>query len=417
MTQEYPSLFDPDVLDDPFDVYDELRAHCPVHQLPENGQYVVTRHADLRAVLTDTSTFSSAPAMPAPSVVAAARAQHEVFAERGWVRARTLQRTDPPVHTHYRRLLGRVFTPRRVMDLSPRIDEIIHTLIDGFIDRGECEFVSEFALPLPGIVIAEQLGLPSDQLQLFKRWADAMLAMAQRPLTPDEAREQAEIELDAQHHLAREFEARRREPTDDLISAIVHAHGTDDEPLSDEELHDLMHQLVTGGFETTTSALATAMLLLIRHPDQMQMLRDDPTLVDGFVEEALRYDSPVHGLWRSTTCPAAIGDVAVPEGASVHVRFAAANRDPEVFDRPDEFDITRDDVRQHVAFGVGNHFCIGAALARAELRQAFTALLARLDDIELAEPLDGPIHEYSFFLRPMKRLPLRFRPTPAEATT
>lgn len=407
--QTYASLFDPLVLDEPFELYAQLRSACPVHQLPENGTYLVTRYEDVKAVAGNTTAFSSNPARPAPSVVEAAMAQHAVFAEQGWVRARTLQRTDPPVHTHYRRLLSRVFTPRRVAELTPRIDEIVHECIDRFIDRGECDFVSEFALPLPALLIAEQLGLPPEEYPTFRRWADAMLAMAQRPLTPEQAREQALIEVEAQHHLAREFDKRRAEPTDDLISAIVHAHGADDEPLTTEELQDLMHQLVTGGFETTTAALGTAMVLLLRHPDQMALLREDRSLLDNFVEETLRYDSPVAGLWRSTTCPVDIAGTEVPAGSSVHLRFASANRDETVFADPDRFDIRRPNVGQHVAFGYGNHFCVGAALARAELRRAFAAILDRMDDIELAEPLPVPAHAYSFFLRPLERLPIRFR--------
>lgn len=407
--QSYASMFDPLVLDEPFELYAQLRASCPVHQLPENGTYLVTRYEDVKAVTGNTTAFSSNPARPAPSVVEAAMAQHAVFAEQGWLRARTLQRTDPPVHTHYRRLLSRVFTPRRVAELTPRIDAIVHECIDRFIDRGECDFVTEFALPLPAVLIAEQLGLPPEEYPTFRRWADAMLAMAQRPLTPEQAREQALIEVEAQQHLAREFDKRRAEPTDDLISAIVHAHGAGDEPLTTEELQDLMHQLVTGGFETTTAALGTAMLLLLRHPDQMALLRADRSLLDNFVEETLRYDSPVAGLWRSTTCPVNVAGTEIPEGASVHVRYASANRDETVFAEPDRFDIRRPNANQHVAFGYGNHFCIGAALARAELRRAFAIILDRMDDIELAEPLPVPAHAYSFFLRPLERLPIRFR--------
>ncbi len=401
------SLFDPAIQDDPFDTYAEMHARCPVHRLPENGLYMVTRYDDVRDMLTDPATFSNRPSGGAAGANEAARAHAEVFEEQGYVKARTLQRTDPPVHTHYRKLLGRVFTNRRVKDMVPRIDEITHELIDGFIDRGECEFVSELALPLPGIFICEQLGLPASEYQTFKRWADAMLAMSQRPLSPEEAVAQAEIEVEAQHHLAREFEARRREPRDDLISALVHAHQ-DDEPFTMEELQDLMHQLVTGGFETTTAALGTGMWLLLRHPDQMELLRADRSLLRNFIEESLRFDSPVAGLWRTAVTDTRLGGVDIPEGAQVMARYAAANRDAAVFDGPDRFDITRENANQHLAFGLGNHFCIGAALARAELMSAFTAILDRMEDIELAEPLDDQPHEFSFFLRPMKRLPLRF---------
>jgi len=417
-TPEIPSFLDPEVQDDPFDTYDVMREHCPVHRLPENGLYMVTRYDDAKEVLTDPQTFSNAPigvsARPSDAGIAA----NEHIAQHGWARAQTLQRTDAPVHSHYRRLLARVFTNRQVETLSPRIEEISHELIDAFIERGECEFVSDFALPLPGIVICEQLGLDASQYPTFKRWADAMLAAAQRPLTVEEAIAEADVELQAQHHLASEFDKRRAEPIDDLISALVHAHtpGTDeasdtvqaDEPLTVEELQDLMHQLITGGFETTTAALGTGLWLLIRHPDQMAKLRADRSLLNNFIDESLRFDSPVAGLWRTTTCPASVADSEIPEHSSVMVRYAAANRDPAKFADPDVFDIERDNAKEHVAFGWGNHFCVGAWLARAELRIAFGALLDRLDDIQLARPLEELPHEFSFFLRPLKELPIRF---------
>jgi len=405
-----PSFLDPAVQDDPFDTYATMREHCPVHVLPENGMYMITRYDDAKAVLTDPEQFSSSPSARNARVTESSLAAKAVFEEKGWGRAQTLQRTDPPVHTHYRRLLGRVFTNRQVAQLEPRMNALCHELIDAFIDRGECEFVTEFALPLPGIIICEQLGLDATQYPLFKTWADAMLAAAQRSMTPAEAAEQAEIEVAAQHYLAAEFEQRRSEPTDDLISALVHAHNQDEEPLSMEELQDLMNQLITGGFETTTAALRTGLWLLLRYPDQMAKLRADRSLLNNFIDESLRFDSPVAGLWRTTTCPVQVAATDIPADASVMVRYAAANRDETKFDNPDVFDIERENASDHIAFGWGNHFCVGAWLARAELRAAFTALLDRLDHIELAGPLDELPHEFSFFLRPLKELPIKFTP-------
>lgn len=412
------SFLDPAIQDDPFDTYAVMRDQCPVHRLPENDLYMVTRFDDAKSVLTDPGTFSNDPTGTARRASEASRAAAGVFAERGWVRAQTLQRTDPPVHTHYRRLVSRAFTAKRMESLVPRINELCHELIDAFVPSGECEFVADFALPLPGIIICEQLGLDASEYPTFKRWADAMLATAQKVLTPEEAVAYAEIELEAQHHLAREFAARRAEPADDIISWLVHAHLDDDassinstaidEPLTDEELQDLLHQLVTGGFETTTAALGTGLWLLLRYPDQMAKLRADRSLLNNFIDESLRFDSPVAGLWRTATCPATVAGTEIPQGAAVMVRYAAANRDPAKFDDPDTFDIERPDAKDHLAFGWGNHFCVGAWLARAELRCAFTALLDRLDDIELARPLDDLPHEFSFMLRPLKELPIRF---------
>ena len=404
-----PGLSDLGVQDDPFDYYREQLGRCPVWHEDDVDLYVIGGHAEARAALMDVGTFSSRPVRQA-APDSAALAYLGVLAERGWTRAPTLQRTDPPVHTRYRKLLNRVFTPARVKELTPRIDEIASDLVDRIVAKGECEFVADFALPMPGILIAEQLGLDQSQYPLFRRWADAMLALAQRSMTVEEAVAEAEVELEAQHFLAAEFERRRAEPGDDLISLLVHAHGDDEEPFTIHELQDLLHQLVTGGFETTTGALAAGMLLLTTHPEQAALLREQPELLKNFIEETLRFDSPVQGLWRRAACPVEVAGVEIPEGSAVMVRYGAANRDATVFEDPDVFDITRADARNHVAFGFGNHYCVGAALARQEMLSSFTVLLDRLEHWELAEPLPTPSHDPSFFLRPMKRLPLRVTP-------
>jgi len=400
-------LSDPGVQDDPFDYYAQHLATCPVWHEADVDLYVVGAMAEARNALNDPATFSSTPARRSAGVNPVAVAYITALSERGWGRAVTLQRTDPPVHTRYRRVLNRVFTPGRVKALTPGIEAIAHQLVDAFIHTGRCEFVADLALPLPGMFIAEQLGLDRSQYRTFRRWAEAMLCLANRPdMTMEEAMVEVEVELEAQHYLAAECEKRRAEPSDDLISLIVGADS--DGEFTMNELQDLLHQLVTGGFETTTGALATAMMLLATHPDQQLLLREQPHLLSNFVEESLRFDSPVQGLWRKATCPVQVADVAIPQGASVMVRFGAANRDPLVFDDPGRFDITRDNAHHHVAFGLGAHFCLGAALARQEMMTAFRILLERTDHIELDGELPSPLHDPSIFLRPMKTLPLRF---------
>ena len=410
-TAEVPTpasgLHDLATQDDPFDYYRARLAEGPVWYESALDLYVIGGLPEARAALTDPDTFSSRPG-PNRHASEAASEYHRVLADRGWARTATLQRTDPPVHTRYRKLLNRVFTMNTVRQLTPRIDAIANELVNGFADAGRCEFVDDFALPLPGILIAEELGLDRSQYQTFRRWADAMLALAQRQLTVDEAIAEAEIEVEAQHFLAEEFERRRSAPTDDLISLLVHSHGDDEEPLTMGELQDLMHQLITGGFETTTAGIATAMWLLLREPEQHDLLRSRPELLKNFIEESLRFDSPVQGLWRHATRPVTVGGVDIPEHASVMIRFGAANHDSRGFGCPARFDIAREDARNHMAFGLGAHFCVGAALARQELLSSFTILLDRLTDFRLSEPLDGQPHDPSFFLRPMKRLPLEF---------
>lgn len=408
------TILDPAIQDDPWDFYEDLHARCPVFPMPEIGGVMVTKYDDVRFVLTRPDLFSnSGRAGGSKKGLQAdnARRYRSILRERGWPHVETLQRCDPPEHTGYRRLVAKAFLPKQIKAIAPQIDEISAELIDGLIEAGECEFNLDYAMPLPGTVIAEQLGLDRSEIHRFNRWAHAMLAISMRPLTEAELLEAADTELEAQHHLAAEFEKRRAEPSDDLISTLVHAHvGEDDaEPLTVAELQNLMHQLITGGFETTTSALTHGMWLLTRRPDVQERLRNDLSLIPAFIEEVLRYESPVQGLVRRATQDVEVNGVVIPEDAVVMVRYAAANRDDDQFERAAEFDLDRG-LTKHLAFGVGPHFCVGAALARQELTTAFTHWIERTSNIELARPFDGPVHEPSFILFPMKELPLKFTP-------
>lgn len=405
------NFLDPATLSDPYDFYRQLHERCPVYQLPVVEFWMVTRYDDVRYMLTHPELFSNDPT--GGGGVGFDRNLHQqILAERGWEHVTTLQRTDPPVHGRYRKLLNRVFTKKRVEKMHRGIEAVANEVIDGWINDGRCDFVSQYAMPMPGIIIAEQLGLSRDEIQRFKRWADAMIAPAVNPLDDDQMREVAEIELEAQHYLAKVFEDRRGHPRDDLISALVHAHTAEEggeEPLTVHELQNLMHQLITGGFETSMSALSHGLWQLLRFPDQMALLRKEPSLIDGFIDESLRFESPVQGLMRRTTQDVELGGVTIPAASMVIPRYGAANRDESKFPDADRFDIRRENANQHMAFGLGTHFCVGASLARQELRVSFRLLLERLDEIELDRPLPDPVHDPSLFFLPMKELPIRFR--------
>ncbi|MEN3952725.1 cytochrome P450 [Iodidimonas sp. SYSU 1G8] len=405
------SLMDHATQSDPFAFYAAAHSQCPVYRMPETGFYVVTRYDDLRQVLKDTETFSNdVSAKDGKGLQGELGVLYEeIIAERGWAHVQTLQRTDPPLHSRYRKLLDRVFTAKRVREMQPYVDQVANDLIDSWIDDGECEFNMRFAMPMPGIIIAEQLGLDRSQVATFKRWADALIALSIRKWTEAEIRQIAETELEMQHYLFHEFEKRREKPTGDLISALVHAHGDDEEALSMHELQNLMHQLISGGFETTQSAIAHGMWLLLRHPETMQRMRDDMSLIKPFCEEAMRIESPVQGLARKTTREVELNGTTIPAGSMVLTRYGAANRDPEKFACPHLFDIDRKNAGAQIAFGAGVHFCVGASLARQEMVSSFTALLTRLDDIELARELPQPVHNPSLYFMPMKELPIRFR--------
>lgn len=405
------SLMDHATQSDPFEFYAALHQERPVYRMPETGFYMVTRYDDLRQVLKDTETFSNdvTPKNGQGLQGELGIVYEKIIAERGWAHVQTLQRTDPPVHSRYRKLLDRVFTVKRVREMAPYVDEIANELIDGWIGDGRCEFNAQFAMPLPGIIIAEQLGLGRKDIRTFKKWSDALIAPAVVRMTEQQIRDTAEIELEMQHFLADVFEDRRRNPTGDLISALVHAHGEDEEPLTMHELQNVMHQLISGGFETTQSAIGHGMWLLLRHPETMRRLRDDPGLVKRFCEEALRFESPVQGLARMTTRDVELGGAHIPAGSMVLTRYGAANRDPERFECPHQFDIDRPNAGAHLAFGSGPHFCVGASLARQEMVSAFTILLERLDDIRLERPLDPQAHHPSLYFLPLKELPITFR--------
>jgi cytochrome P450 len=404
------SLMSPEVQNCPWTFYQHLHSRCPVYRMPETGFFVVTRWDDCRTVLADTETFSSDANISKGLSAERSRQRQQMLSDRGWGHQSVLHRADPPEHTRYRKMVNRVFSPRRVRDLVPDIEQVTNDLIDAFVDRGECEFFSEFAQPLPGTVIAEQLGLDRSEIVKFKRWGDAMLAPASRVLSEEELIRCVELELEAQHHFARVFEARRAEPRDDIMSALVHVHEEIDGEveLTMNELQDFMYQFITGGFETITSGLAHAMWLLVRHPDELARLRADRSLMKGFVEEALRIESPVQGQARIATRDAEIRGVPIPAGSIIDVRFGAANHDAAEFPEPDRFDITRANAGNHIAFGNGTHYCIGAPLARTEMQIAFTILLDRLADLELARPLPSPEHHPTLFYLSMRELPITF---------
>jgi len=402
------SLMDPHVQSDPFAFYQLLHAQDGLYQMPETGFFVVSRFDEVRKMLINTEVFSSnlgAFNIQNPDDMAARAARIE---EEGFGFIPTLQGLDPPFHARHRKLVDQIFSARNMKVLAPRIEELCHSLIDSFIDRGECEFVVDFALPLPGTILAEQLGLPKNDYRTFKTWVDATLEPMARPMTRDELMANAEVVIGMQRFLADALEDRRQNPREDFLSHLLMADAEHQEPLSMRELTSVLTQLMMAGFETTTSALANALLLLIENPDQMALLRADRGLIKTFVEETLRHVSPVQGLPRRATRDTEIAGTFVPEGSVLMARYGAANHDPDKFECPHRFDVTRKNASSHLAFGQGMHFCVGRLLARQELATAFEVLLDRLDDIAIARPLPVPRHETNLILRPLKELPIRF---------
>lgn len=405
--QDY-DLYDPAVQSDPYAFYHSMHAHCPVYKEPRSGSHIISDHKNLQKALLDPKTYSNR--VPRHTVLQKAENSKvftDMLRERGWEHCLALQRADPPQHQKYRGMVVRALNPGRVAKLVPRMGQVASELIDRFIDRSECDFITEFALPFPGIIIAEQIGLDASEISTFKKWADNSIAVFTRMLSAEQLREAALIELEMQHYLVRVFEQRRKEPRDDIVSLLVNPVA-DEEPLTMQELQTVMSQLINGGYDTVISALSHGMWQLIRYPEVASELRANRALMSNFINESLRWESPVQGLWRATTIDTELGGVTLPAGSVCITRYGAANRDESVFPDPDRFDIHRANSGQHLAFGAGVHFCPGSSLARHELSVAWNAILDRLDDLRLARALPSPVHCPSLQLLSMKELFIGF---------
>ena len=261
--------------------------------------------------------------------------------------------------------------------------EKVSGLIDGFIARGECEFVADFCVPLPIQIISEQLGFAPSEHADVKRWSDAFADRLGQMISRERELECAREVVEFQHAVKVKIDARRAQPMDDLLSDIVHASADGEAPLNDAEILSIAQQLMVAGNETTTHALAGGMVHLIQNPDQVAKLRAEPKLIGNMVEEVLRLETPTAAMWRVVTRDCELGGHAFKAGSMVMLRYAAANRDPAKFPDPDRFDVERSNARAHIAFGRGPHMCVGNMLSRKEMAVAFELLLARIDDFAL----------------------------------
>lgn len=317
---------------------------------------------------------------------------------------------DPPEHDRIRALVNKAFTPRAIESLKPRIAEIANELLDAVEGEPEIDFMEAMATPLPVIVISELLGVPSQDRDRFKEWSNAVVAISPSDITDEESmRRRFAQTMAASRALADYFREqvalRRNEPGDDLISKLIEVEEQGDR-LTEPEMISLCRLLLNAGNLTTTDLLGNGLLELLRHPDQLQLLRDDPDLVPSAVEEMLRYTPPVSNTGRLTAADTEIAGCPVPGHANVAVSLMAANRDPDVFEDPETFDVTRQENR-HLSFGGGIHYCLGAPLARAEAQGALRALLERYDHIEAAIPLDEVEWRGGGAFRGLRALPLR----------
>jgi cytochrome P450 len=397
--------FDPAWVQDPYTVYERLRASNPVHR-NALGFWVFTRHADCLAILRDKRSSSdernaNADALAlGPEELGSADGTQAILDEMAPFLFR-----DPPDHTRLRGLVQKAFTPRVVEGLRPRIEAICDELLDAAFDRGEIDLVADYAYPLPVQMIIEMMGVPAEDHAQFRMWSDAM-ARGLDPdflLPPDAVQQRLSGVLSFVQYFASLIETRRRHPGDDLLSRLIDAeeHG---DVLTPGELISTCILLLVAGHETTVNLISGGSLALLDHPVQMALFRDDPTVTRSGVEEMLRYVSPVQLTGRIALADMEVGGARIAAGDLSMVLLGSANRDPAVFATPERFDVTRSD-NNHLGFGFGIHHCLGASLARLEAQIALPALLRRTRTIERTS--DTVSYKENVVLRGLASLPVR----------
>jgi cytochrome P450 len=399
-------FFAAEVLADPFAAYQQGLIHSPVYAVPGTGVTLVLSYALVAEAAARVDDFSN----DFGAILAGTRsADPEVAAvlDRGWPMRDTLLTADPPDHTRFRTLVNLAFSMKRVDALEAHVRAIVTALIDGFIDRGSCDFVAEFAMPLPVQLITEQIGIDRTDFATVKRWSDAFADRLGGMISHERELECAADVVEFQHAMKARIDERRAAPRDDLLSDLVNAQVDGERPLDDAELLSILQQLMVAGNETTTSALAGGLVQLIRHPDQAEKVRANPALIRNMVEEVLRTESPTAGLWRVVRRDTELGGVPLKAGSMLMLRFAAANRDPARFENPDMFDVERKNANSHIAFGRGIHMCVGNMLSRKEMAVAFDELLKRLDRIAIPDEA-ALTYPPNRLLRGLSALPITF---------
>jgi cytochrome P450 len=391
----------------PYPAYHRLRDEEPIYWSEAWGAWVLTRYADVIQALRDHRHFSSENRLPAllehlrPEDRALAAPLENHFSTKGLIHS------DPPDHTRLRALVNRAFTSRVVETMRPRIQALVDDLLDQVQSVGCMDIIRDLAYPLPATVIAELMGAPPQDRDLFKRWSDDIVAFQGTGRASPEvvARSQNGL-LEMRDYLGMLFEQCRRNPRDDLMSGLVAAEETGDR-LTRDELLSTCVTLLIAGHETTTSLIGNSLLLLLWHPEHMRALQDDPTLLPGALEEFLRYESPVQRAPRRVTEDVEYGGQQFRAGQIALLMLGAANRDPARFVEPDRLDIRRKDNR-HIAFGYGIHFCIGAPLARLEATIAISEVLRRMPSIQFVGTMPDWQTEKVLF-RCLRSLPVTFQ--------
>ncbi|MGP4018088.1 cytochrome P450 family protein [Saccharopolyspora sp. 5N708] len=392
-------VFDAEFVRDLHARFEHMRAAAPAQRMvTQHGLpvWVILRYAEARAALAD-PRFSK-QATRTQEVISAKLPPDADRREFTSELTEHMLNMDPPDHTRLRKLVVKAFTARRVESMRPRVEQISEELLDEMVGKSEVDLLDAFAFPLPIRVICELLGVDETRRDDFRAWTNTLLDASDQEAAHAAGGAMAQ-------YLVELIETKRREPADDLLTALIEA-TEDEDRLSEPELISMVFLLLVAGHETTVNLIGNGVLALLRSPEQWAALRANPELVTGAVEEALRFDGPViHGTFRHTTEPVDVGGVLIPEGEIVWVGLTAANNDPERFPEPERFDITRD-TQGHLAFGHGIHFCLGAQLARLEAQVALRQLVERFPDLHGTSALDDVQWRFSTLIHGLRELPV-----------
>ena len=367
-------------LENPYPLYARAQREAPIFFSSLFATWVVTRYEDVRAILHDPKRFSSSnrfrtPVDPTQEVL-------DVLAQLP-PEVDLLVNEDPPGHRRTRALVGKAFVPRQIARIEARIYDIAHELIDHMLANGSADLVRQYTYPLPMRVLLEFLGLPVEDADFIKHWCNDHMLLSAPGIGAAQQLRSAQTEVAFSRYTDALIAARQRQPQADVLSVLIHARVEDERPLDRAELHALVQQLLFAGHETTTNLLSNTCYALLRDPTLWRALHNNPALIPRVVEEGLRYEAPVQGMFRTTTEEVEMHGVTLPAGDRVFVVFGAANRDERIFAHPDRFDLWRSNADKHLAFGHGIHHCLGAPFVRLEARIALEVLVQRLPDVRL----------------------------------
>lgn len=409
------NTFDAQFLQDPYPFYARTRSEAPVYRDPKSGIIFVATYALVREVNSQPRIFSNkfGEVLGAGGLNENSAEENEILS-KGWGTVDTMLTADPPEHTRYRKLAGKAFTFKRVAQMTEYVGDLVHELIDAMPEDG-CEFKSAFASKLPMYVIADALGVPRENFAMFEAWTNAFVARLSGVADQETRIWAAKKIVEFQRYFVDVIEEKRANPTDDVISDLVHADLADEgdpRKMTYGELLSILQQLLVAGNETTAHTLTAGIYYLINHPEQMAKVQADPSLTGNMVEETLRYLSPTNNMWRLVKQDHKIGDLDVKAGELVVLRYGSANRDDAKFSCPDSFDIGRENAKEHFAFGVGIHTCLGSQLARKEMVTAFPILLERLQDIRLESSKGDLVYLPSILLRGVENLNVLYSKKP-----